>query len=58
MTVKELIVSLLDVDMDKEVTIQYPTAEGLIVGNYSRYDVAKDFVVKEYNHGLIIGVEE
>lgn len=58
MTVKDLIIALLDSDMNKEVTIQYPTAEGMIVGNYSRYDVAKDFVIKEYNYGLIIGIEK
>ena len=58
MTVKELITILLDSDMNKEVTIEFPTADGLIVGNYSRYDMAKDFVIKDYSHGLIIGVEK
>lgn len=58
MTVKELVTSLLNLDMNKEVTIQYPTASGLIVGNYSRYDVSKDFTVSEYSQGIIIGVEE
>lgn len=58
MTVKELIVSLLDVDMDKEVTVEFPTPEGQIVGNYSRYAVSKDFIIQNCNHGLIIGVEE
>lgn len=58
MTVRELITILLDSDMDKEVTIEFPTADGLIVGNYSRYDMAKDFVIKDYSHGLIIGVEK
>lgn len=58
MTVKELIVSLLDVDMEKEVTVEYPTPEGQIVGNYSRYAVSKDFILQDCAHGLIIGVEE
>lgn len=57
MTVKELITILLDMDMNKEISIEYPSNSGLIVGNYSRYNEAKDFDVNEYNHGVIIGVE-
>ena len=57
MTVKNLITMLLDMDMDKQVSVEYPTDKGYIVGNYSRYKDAKDFDVTEYRHGVIIGVE-
>ena len=56
MTVKELITSLLDMDMKKDVTIEYPTARGKIVGNYSRFEETEDFKVTEYMHGVLIGV--
>lgn len=56
MTVKELITILLDMDMTKEVSIEYPTSTGKIVGNYSRYDEAENFEVNEYMHGVTIGV--
>lgn len=56
MTVKELITLLLDMDMNKEISIEYPTASGQIVGNYSRYEEAEQFEVKEYMHGVVIGV--
>lgn len=56
MTVKELITSLLDMDMNKEISIEYPTASGQIVGNYSRYEESEQFEVKEYMHGVVIGV--
>jgi hypothetical protein len=54
MTVKELITELLDMDMNKEVSIEYPTASGQIVGNYSRYEESEQFEVKEYMHGVVI----
>lgn len=56
MSVKELITVLLDMDMNKEVSIEYPTASGQIVGNYSRYEEAENFEVNEYMHGVTIGV--
>lgn len=56
-TVKELITQLLDVDMNKEVSIEYPTSSGKIVGNYSRYEESENFEIKEYMHGVVIGVE-
>jgi len=58
MTVKDLITILLDFDMDKEVTVEYPTDKGKIVGNYSRYAEAKKFEVTEYMHGVTIGVSD
>lgn len=58
MTVKDLITILLDMDMKKDVSIEYPTATGKIVGNYSRYEEAGNFEVNEYMHGVVIGVEE
>lgn len=58
MTVKELITLLLDMDMNKEISIEYPTASGQIVGNYSRYEESERFEVKEYTHGVIIGVKD
>lgn len=56
MTVKELITILLDMNMNKEVSIEYPTSTGKIVGNYSRYEEAENFEVNEYMHGVTIGV--
>lgn len=58
MTVKELITILLDFDMDKSVSIEYPTDKGKIVGNYSRYSEAGQFEVAEYMHGVVIGVSD
>lgn len=57
MTVKELITMLLDMDMNKKVSIEYPIASGHIVGNYSRYEEAEQFEVNEYMHGVVIGVD-
>lgn len=56
MKVKELITILLDMDMNKEISIEYPTASGQIVGNYSRYEEAENFEINEYMHGVTIGV--
>ena len=56
MKVKELITILLDMDMNKEISIEYPTNSGKIVGNYSRYEEAENFEVNEYMHGVTIGV--
>ena len=43
-TVKELIVSLLDCYLDKQVSVEYPTEKWwLIVGNYCRYNNTIDF---------------
>lgn len=58
MIVKELITQLLECDMNKEVTVEYPTERGDIVGNYSRYNDTREFEIKEYEHGVIIGIEE
>lgn len=58
MKVKELITVLLDFDMNKDVTVEYPTDRGLIVGNYCRYSETKDFDVKEYMHGVTLGVSD
>ena len=58
MIVKELITILLDMDMTKEVSIEYPADNGCIVGNYSRYNNTQKFEVAEYIHGVTIGVED
>lgn len=58
MKVKELITILLDMDMDKEISIEYPTNSGKIVGNYSRYEEAENFEISEYMHGVTIGVSD
>ena len=58
MTVKELIIKLLDCDMNKKVSLEYPADKGQIIGNYSRYQETENFEIKEYMHGIIIGVEE
>ena len=57
MTVKELVTILLDMNMNKEISIEYPNDNGLIVGNYCRYNEAENFDVTEYQHGVIIGVD-
>lgn len=57
MTVKELVTVLLDFDMSKQISIEYPTDKGHIIGNYSRYAGTQEFDVNEYMHGVIIGVE-
>lgn len=56
MSVKELITILLDMDMNKEISIEYPTNAGHIIGNYSRYEEAENFEINEYMHGVTIGV--
>ena len=56
MKVKELITMLLDFDMNKDVTVEYPTDKGHIVGNYSRYEESENFTVTEYMHGVTIGI--
>ncbi len=58
MKVKELITILLDMNMDKEISIEYPTATGKIVGNYSRYNESGQFEIKEYPHGIVIGISD
>lgn len=61
MTVKDLIVILLDMDMGKRISIEYPTTDGKYAYNYSRYaeaEQAEQFEVKEYPHGIVIGVSE
>ena len=58
MKVKELIATLLDMDMNKEISIEYPTNSGKIVGNYSRYEEGENFEINEYMHGVTIGVEK
>ena len=58
MKVKELITILLDMDMNKEISIEYPTTIGHIVGNYSRYAETGHFEVNEYMHGVTIGVSD
>ena len=58
MKVKELITILLDMDMNKEISIEYPTNSGKIVGNYSRYEEAENFEISEYMHGVTIGVSD
>ena len=58
MKVKDLITILLDFDRNKEVTIEYPTANGHIIGNYSRYSESNKFEPVEYMHGVVIGVAD
>lgn len=58
MTVKELITILLDMDMNKEVCLEYPTSSGSMVGNYYRYEQSENFKVTECTYGVIIGVSD
>lgn len=56
MMVKDLIVKLLNHDLNKQITIQYPT-EQLTVDNYSAYNESKEFIIVAGSTGVIIGVE-
>lgn len=56
MTVKELIVKLLDCDMDDTVSVVYPE-ESLKAGNYYRYNQRDDFFIVNSSSGVLIGVE-
>lgn len=57
MTVKDLIMKLLDSDMTKEVSIQYPHEE-TFSNNYSCYTQVDQFEIKDFEYGVIIGIEE
>lgn len=57
MTVKDLITNLLNHDLNKQIMIEYPTPAGHIVGNYCRYNGVDDFEIHEYDHGVIIGID-
>lgn len=57
MTVKELIVALLDCDMDKKVVVEFPLVEEQDKTNYCRYAQSKVFSVKDYLWGVDIEVD-
>lgn len=57
MTVKDLIIELLGSDMNKEVSVEYPTSNGKIVGNYSRFEESENFKVVDCDFGVVIEVE-
>ena len=57
MTVKDLILKLLECDLNKELSIQYPHEE-LESNNYCSYTQTEIFEVLEYEHGVIIGIED
>ena len=57
MTVKDLILKLLECDLNKELSIQYPHEE-LESNNYSCYTQTEQFEVKAFEYGVIIGIEE
>ena len=57
MTVKDLIQILLDNDLNKEIAIQYPHEE-LESNNFCSYTQTEIFEVLEYEHGVIIGIED
>lgn len=58
MTVKEFINELLDCDMNKEVSLEYPTARNYETGNYYNYEEAERFKIYDCEHGVIIGVDD
>ena len=58
MTVRELIIRLLDCNLDKQVFIDYPANDNLQIGNYSDYERTKYFKVMELLNEIVIGVEE
>ena len=56
MTVKELIIELLDCDMSDVVSVVYPE-ENLKAGNYYRYNQRDDFSIVNSSSGVLIGVD-
>ena len=59
MTVKELIQKLLDCDINKSVSIEYPISNKReLSGNYYRYELAENFYVVEFDRGVVIGIEQ
>lgn len=57
MIVKELITVLLDMDMNKKVSIEYPVDKRQI-GNYCSYREADNITVTQCGYGVILGVED
>ena len=62
MTVRNLIVRLLCEDLNKEVSIQYPSLDRNILyvdgSNYSAYEEATEFKIVAGSTGVIIGVDD
>jgi len=58
MTVKELIMELLNCDINKPVSFEYPLSEhGSLTGNFYNYEEADTAQVIEQEYSVIIGVE-
>lgn len=57
MTVRDLIMKLLDSDLSKDISIQYPHEENHS-NNYSCYTQTENFEIKDFEFGVIIGIEE
>lgn len=55
-TVRELINELLEHDLDKKISIEYPT-KNLNSSNYASYEQADFFEIIDCDYGIIIGVE-
>ena len=58
MTVKDLILELLECDLNKRVSFEYPLSEhGSLTGNFYNYEQADTIQVIEQEYGVTIGVE-
>ena len=57
MTVREVIVALLECDMDKKVVVEFPLVKDEDETNYCRYAQSKIFNVKDYPWGVDIEVD-
>lgn len=57
MTVKDLILKLLECEMNKDISLEYPHEE-TFSNNYSCYTQTERFEVKEFEYGVIIGIEQ
>ena len=58
MTVKDLIMELLNCDINKPVSFEYPLCEhGSLTGNFYNYEEADTVQVIEQEYSVIIGVE-
>lgn len=57
MTVKELMVKLLEYSGDYDVIIEYPNKESEVDGNYCRYSQTKNISVAPYAYESAIILE-
>ena len=57
MTIRELIKTLLNYNLNGQVTIEYPN-ETPVDNNYCRYRQAEEFDIVECSSGIILGIDD